>query len=486
MYAIGVDIGTGSVKAIAATSSGSILACIQIGLQRYSPQPHWVEQDADEVKNATIQALQQLLIKTAERGAPACISFSAAMHSMLAINTEGQPITKAMLWTDARSIAQSSYLSTSDVAHRLQVETGVPTHPMLPLCKVMWLREHQPDIFKQAYKFISLKEYIFHAFTQEYVVDYSIACASGFFDAQLLQWHQTALSFAGISTHQLSIPVPCNYTGTFSAEIDLDLPASMPFVIGSSDGVLATIGSGATQKGTLSLTIGTSGAVRLLSPNPWLQLFPKLFSYVVSPTQYLVGGAINNGGMAADWFAGWFGDTANAHAIMHDALLLDVTCSRPVCLPYFAGERAPVWDAFAQGVFVGVQMQHTPSHMMRAIVEGICFSLFQCAEPLIKLHEVHTIIASGGFIQNEQWVQLLADIFNTKVLVKDDADASALGAVIMGFEAVDISYSAEDGVIKTYEPNIAVQKIYQQRFGIFKELYAMHQHHFSILKNTPA
>src|SRR5690606_36490240 len=180
------------------------------------------------------------------------IGFSSAMHGLIAMDAHDQPLTNCIIWADTRSAPYAKALNGTPEGLDIYMKTGTPVHAMSPLCKLGWLRTEEPVIFKAARKFISIKEYVFYRLFGRYVVDESIASATGLFDIHAFQWYGPALTLAGISSAQLSEPVPITYTltGLDEAMVNaMGIPADTPFVVGGSDGCLANLGAGAVNPG---------------------------------------------------------------------------------------------------------------------------------------------------------------------------------------------------------------------------------------------
>ena len=303
-HIIGIDIGTTHVKAVVATTTGHVVYEIKEDYPTSNPFPGHQEQNADDIFQAVMKVLKQAVDAIADRESISCISFSAAMHSLMAVNKDGLPLTQLIIWADTRSNKYAQEIRNTRQGEIIYRHTGTPIHPMSPLCKIAWIRNEMPAVFDATHKFISAKEYIFHQLFNEFVIDHSIASATGLFDIHQLLWCEESLKFAGISTGQLSTPVSSTKTFTKLKEeyqLQLGLPNNVPFLIGAGDGCLANIGAGAVLPGELALTIGTSGAVRKIGDHPVEDQKQRLFNYRLDEKTYLSGGAINNGGIILKW-----------------------------------------------------------------------------------------------------------------------------------------------------------------------------------------
>ena len=493
---MGIDIGTSGTKAIAFTASGDILFSAYEAYDAISWHPDQNELDPALLLTAVIRVIKAVSGHTDARDLLG-ISFSCALHSLICVNEKGIPLTNALTWADARSKDYAAKLKLTPKGKEIYKRTGTPIHPMSPLCKIMWFRDKQPEIFANTYKFISIKEYVWFSFFGKYEVDYSIASGTGLLDIEKLQWYDGSLLEAGITVDRLSIPVSPTFIERAlhkSIQKKTGLPDGVPFIIGGNDGCLANLGCNAVNPGDLALTIGTSGAVRMVAPAPTYDEKERIFNYILTESQYVSGGAINNGGVAVKWyvenFMGKKGESSRDFAaILAEADKVVPGSEGLIFLPYLLGERAPVWDADAKGVFFGIYSGHTMQHFLRSLIEGISFSLYQiglCLEEMVG--PIERIYASGGFIQSESWLQMLADIFNRKVYVTNSADASAIGAAILGLYAIGELSSLPDAakminVRQTYSPVEAHHKIYMKNYSVFAVLYDKLKHEFTELSN---
>jgi gluconokinase len=479
-YIIGVDIGTGSTKVIAADAAGSVYANYQQSYVNFQPQPLHSEQDPIILLQAVKTGIASVVAQMGS--APLAITFSAAMHGLIAMDAKGKLLTPLITWADNRSGEIAAALKDTPAGDVLYHQTGTPIHAMSPLCKIIWLREQQPETFIQTAKFIGIKSYIFFHLLQRYVTDHSMASATGLMDIHTLTWSKEALQIAGIRLEQLPELVSTRQvlTGLVPALAqEMGIPADTPLIAGGSDGCLAQLGSAAMDAGHATLTIGTSGAVRMAVDQPVTDQQKRLFTYVLTENQFITGGATNNGGAVIQWFVVHFlqQPASAVAACIAQALALPPGGDGLLCLPYLFGERAPVWDSGAQGMFTGIQPGHTAMHFLRAILEGVCFNLLSIAEALeTTVRPIHTVAVSGGFTASPGWIQLLADIFQRRVTLQQESDASAMGAVILALQALEIPYhTAAQDVQAVYIPDEKVGIIYQENYVRFKTLYARYK-----------
>ena len=434
---IGVDLGTTTLKAVAlADSDGRELARAQAPIALRTDATGAAEQDPVAVYDAATDVLAQVARALRASGQHvARIGLSAAMHSILAVGSDDRPLTPALTWIDNRARAQAAALWASPEGRALYARTGTPIHAMTPLLKLMWFRQHRPELLG-ARRFVSLKEWVWHGWFGDWRVDASIANASGLYNLYQGDWDSGALALAGIRRDQLSPIAETLYKGRGLREprlLDAGLD-SVPVCIGASDGVLANLGVGATGSATLVLTVGTSLAARFGSPVPATDPETRSFCYVLGPGRFIVGGPSNSGGILLDWlYHKLLMGPAGTDETLGDLVdAADVETGALACLPYVAGERAPLWDVDARAAFVGLDLNHTRAHLMRAAIEGILFNARWIVSGLFERIGRPREIVAAGHLFNSAWVrQAAADIFGLRLRHFPERDASVTGAVLL-------------------------------------------------------
>jgi gluconokinase len=207
---------------------GQLLQQSQLGYPTIQNAEGQSEQEPELIFNKVLELLEKTISHNKGEHELTAIAFSSAMHSIMLVDKSGIPLTNAITWADTRSESSAKQLIDDDQQKILYPTTGVPIHPMLPLCKIIWMRKTMPTIFSLAKKFVSIKEYIFFRLFGNYIVDYSIASASGLFDITRLIWDETAMSLAGIDASRLSVPVPINHAEIGLKEEYKNRPGSRP------------------------------------------------------------------------------------------------------------------------------------------------------------------------------------------------------------------------------------------------------------------
>jgi len=479
-YILGIDIGTGSTKAVAVGLDKVAFDSSQYFYPLTAEQTGYSEQDPELIWKAFQQSIEEIVLKIGDD--PLAISLSSAMHSLIAVDQAGQALAPMMTWADSRSADVATRLLESDKGMELYEITGTPVHSMSPLCKLIWIRENKPELFKNTFKFISIKEYIWFKLFGAFEIDHSIASCTGLMEVNQRSWSKIALATAGITESQLSELVTTSYVRKdFVPSSSLPfLAEGTPFVIGASDGCLANLGTGAVKPGIAALTIGTSGALRVAGHQQVSNKKAMTFSYLLDEETFINGGPVNNGGIALKWHLKNLFDKEELSGQDYTKALEKIEAIKPgaeglIFLPYLQGERAPIWDSKSCGTFFGINLDHHQPHFTRAVIEGICYALNDVLQSLISSGQhIEQLNVSGGFVSSAIWLQIMADITGKKLVLVTTEDASAVGAAYLAIKAMGIS---KDDVIAEQEaptvilPNEANHQVYQGYFKIYQNLY---------------
>jgi gluconokinase len=505
-YIIGVDIGTTSTKSVLFTETGKVVGKALIGYPLYTPNVATAEQDPEEILAAVIKTVRRIIDTYALVPSQIlALSFSAAMHSLILVDAADQPLTRSITWADNRSATWEKHIERNLNGHAIYRRTGTPIHPMSPLVKLTWLRHERPDLMQRAARFISIKEYVFYQLLGRYVVDHSIATAMGLLNLEHLTWDEEALKVAGVKTTSLSELVP---TTTVFRGLKPEMAAAMglsvetPLVIGASDGVLSNLGVGAIAPGLVAVTVGTSGAVRAVVDRPMTDPQERLFCYPLTEQHWVIGGAVNNGGIALRWVRDQLADAevATAKRLGKDVYTLLTLMAEAVppgsegllFHPYLMGERSPLWDACARASFFGLNLKHTKSHLVRAVLEGIVYNLYLVLSALEDFAgPAQRIQATGGFAESALWRQMMADIFNREVTIPEHYESSCLGATVLALYALGhiASLDAVTSMIgETYHhrPSSNSVAIYQKILPLFEHLVGVFEQEYEAIATLQA
>jgi len=410
---IGIDLGTTGTKCVIwSCEEKRVIGESSRTYPLLKPHPGWAEQNPDELFEAFVHCLRSAIRQAAvQPGRIVGIGISTAMHSLIAVDEAGKPLTNCITWADGRSGEQAERIRGVWNGLTIYRRTGTPIHPMSPLVKLLWLKERQPDTYEAAAKFVSIKEYVLYHLYGEWVVDHSIASATGLFNLEKMDWDDEVLELLNLPAHKLSRPVPVTYTltglnGAMAERLGI-LPDTR-MVVGSSDGVLANLGVGAVAPGDIAVSVGTSGAIRTMSERPVTDEFGRTFCYALDGKRYAVGGATNNAGIVLQWLIEEMSrGQVTLEQVLEEAGEVGPGADGLLFLPYLNGERAPHWNADARAVFFGLSIRHQQAHVQSRAGRHCLRAVFGsqrardaargCSDPCVRrAGQVRTVAADAG------------------------------------------------------------------------------------------
>jgi len=397
---LGVDVGTTATKVQALDAAGRVHAEASRPHALEVRAPGRAEQDPRAVAAATRAAIAETV--AVSRPPVAGLALSGAMHSLIGVGRGGEALTPSVTWADTRATPQADRLRASPDGPALHARTGTPVHPMSPLVKLRWFAEAQPGLFRRVRTWAGIKEWIVHDLTGAWATDHSIASGTGLMALASRDWDPGALAYAGIDASALPALVPTDAALPLAARAAdaLGLPAGLPVVVGAGDGPLANVGAGAVRPGVAACSAGTSGALRVVVERPSVDPGRSVFCYALTPGRWVVGGAINNGGVVLDWAADAL--TPDLGPEPHEALLAlaaraPAGCDGLLMLPALLSERAPAWSAVPRGAYVGLTRAHRREHLVRAALEGVAQQLaLVLASVEAAGGEVRAVHGTGG------------------------------------------------------------------------------------------
>lgn len=495
---IGIDVGTTGVRAIAYTAKGINVCSSEAFYPLLTPHPDWAEENPLQIYEAIEEVVRKTAVQLRYKNKQlAGLALSTVMHSFAGLNEQKEPLMDMQTWADSRSAGIVREMKQDpQQCQSFYERTGCPIHACYPLAKIIWLRRNQPKLFKQMTYVGSLKDYIFYNLTDEWVIDKSAASTSGMYNEHTLEWDDDILEYAGISKQYMPPVVSTTYSHSITdkAAESMGLPKGLPVVIGATDGVLVNVGIGAVRPGQLSGTIGTSGALRMLTAKPKTDPAMRTWCYNLTDDMWVAGGAINNGGMILRWvrdkICHYGGNALETLDIdPYDLMTMkaehvDAGSDGLICLPYFTGERAPYWNSELRGMFFGFSLNHSRSHMIRAVMEGICYSLNSVMLALKEFGDIKDIRVSGSFTKSNLWLQILADVLNQEITLPDNSEGAAFGAAVLGFISSGRLTSIADTADlvhpkKVYVPDPNNAAVYARLYNIFIRLYDHLQQEFA-------
>ncbi|MBE7173041.1 MAG: gluconokinase [Williamsia sp.] len=497
---ITIEIGTGAIRVVAFDLSGALLGSSAGSYPTFHERPDFSEQDPEQIFITMLYILKNFLNEKihSKRIKVVSICFNSAMHSVLPIDKKGIPIGNAIAWSDNRAKREAAYLKSSGLGESLYKATGTPIHPMSPLNKITWLKNNDKDRFAASKKFLSIKTYIIQQLTGEYIIDHSIASATGLLNIHTVQWEEEALNHAGIVRGQLPELVPVFYTPKGlkkEYQTSLGLHDKVKIIAGSSDGCMATLGAGVWGNGKATVTLEESGAVRIVGKEVLQDKKQRLFNYLLTEGNYVSGGPTNNAGSVFEWYAKQFGDFKRVfdlegcmENLIKDAGNVPAGSQGLIFLPYLQGERAPIWNADARGVYFGLNIKHGQHHFTRATIEGIIYAFYSIGKTVQEHRNFTSLSANGTFASYPFWTQLMADVFNMTVHIKQNAgpDSVACGGFLVSVTELgmykDLEHAAQKvKLVDMFLPRKQDHAVYMKHYPIFERLSAKLSEEFALI-----
>ncbi|HTE31494.1 MAG TPA: gluconokinase [Chryseolinea sp.] len=495
-----IELGTNAVRVIAFDLRGAVLGTTKGTYPTFHSEADYSEQDPEQIFITMLYVLKNFLTEKIHPSGHTVISicFSASMHSLLMVDKSGTPLGNAITWADNRAREEAQDLKVLSLGRELYESTGTPIHPMSPLVKIAWLAKHERERFNRTHKFLSIKSYVLQQLTSDYVLDYSLASATGLFNIHTHRWEQAALDYAGIVSDKLpELVTVFNSPGKLRHEFktSLGLDDSVKIIVGSSDGCMATLGGGVWDEGKAIITIEDSGAVRTVGREVVHDSNQRVFNYLLTDNCYVSGGPTNNGGIIFEWYAKQFGDFNGPFDIEHtmqrlinEAAEVSIGADGLIFLPYLLGERAPIWNANARGTFFGINIKHEKKHFVRAVVEGIVYEMYSIGKMLQEYRTINSLTVNGSFASVPLCAKIIANIFRLPVSIGRNPDSIAQGAFLLAATEQGIYKSLDEAarsvvLATTYQPNGEDNKSYQKYFSVFEKLSTKLHSEFEELAN---
>ncbi|MHA6250763.1 gluconokinase [Oceanobacillus sp. CAU 1775] len=483
--AIGLDIGTTSVKAIAFDYSGKPLFEEESLIKTYYPEHGYAEQNPEEIEISARGVMRQLIASIDDSKYELVVTgLGSAMHSLICVDAKGKALSNMLIWSDGRAGKQASELLRTN-GKEIYLRTGTPIHAMSPFTKLIWMSENQFPAYKNATYFMTMKEYLIYHWFNQRIVDYGLASSTGMFDVKNRVWDQEALDIAGIKEEQLSeIVEPTKQLAGLQSDIakEFGLTKALPFIIGSADGQLANLGSGATSIGEVNISVGTSGAIRQFVKGTPINTKMETFTYAFTKDTSIIGGPTNNGGIVLQWLKELLDFKGSYTELIAEARDVAIGAEGILFLPYINGERAPLWDQKAKGNFYGLSVAHSKKHIIRALLEGIAFNIYEISQSLETLAGKPTkVTINGGLSRSTLWTQILADVLGEDLYLSETHHNAAWGAAWTGLLAINEvpSMSAIKENLpqeKKVTANLTAHTEYMQIYKKYKKLYISLQH----------
>ncbi len=492
-YYLGLDLGTSGVKVLLITEAGQAVASDTQEYPLYTPQPQWAEQDPEDWWQGTVKATQNVLAKAGVRGEEiAGIGLSGQMHGSVFLDKDNNVLRRALLWCDQRTQAECDWITAQVGQEHLVEYISNPVLTGFTAPKIVWLRNHERELYDRVAKVLLPKDYIRFKLTGVHSTEVSDASGTALLDVKNRRWSREVLAAAEIPySFMPECAESVEITGHVHAEAAalIGLAAGTPVAGGGGDNAAGAVGSGVVETGLVSSTIGTSGVVFAYSDTPATD--PKLrvhtFCHAVPGKWHTMGVSLSAGG-SLRWLADTFfqpeGVVSRTTGGDRYALMADGAAQVPagseglVFLPYLTGERTPYPDADARGVFFGMTLRHQRQHFTRAVMEGVAFALNDSFQIFGELGiPVTQVRAGGGGAKSAIWRQIQADVTGQAHVTLAVDEGPALGAALIvavgtgAYASVADACAATVQTVAVTEPIAAAHAKYAEYYAVYQALY---------------
>lgn len=485
---IGVDFGGSSSKATLLDESGAVVATATREYPSYYPQPGWVEQDPDDYYRAFLGNVRELMEDHGVRGDEiAAIALDAATHMAVLLDEDGKPVRNMIHWSDRRSGSQAEELKR-EAGELIRQHCCNTLGAAWTLPQLIWLREHEPEALRRTKRICFAKDYVRSRITGDFCTDHIEAMGALLADDRTEQWQADLCALAGLRVEQLpEIRRPQELAGTVNAETAAacGLTAGTPVLVGTTDTVLEVYASGVIAENSATVKLATAGRICPITrgPIPSHQFFN--YKHLV-PGLWYPGTGTRSCAASYTWYRNVFGDGEqlrakelgkSAYQMLNDAAeQVDCGCGGLFFHPYLLGEMTPYYDDRLRASFTGVAMHHTKGHFSRAVMEGVAYSMKDCALEIEKagvpLGDCRLI---GGGAKGRLWRQIMADVLN-RPLIYTESNDSSLGAAMLAGTVMGLFSDYEDSIAKCVRITEVVQPdpehipVYEKGFRIYRAM----------------
>ncbi len=485
MYLLGIDIGTTSIKVGLINEKGEI---VSLSTQEYSLKTfsdNRVESHVDTYWNSCKAGIRDVLRKSSiSSSLILAIGLSSQGETLVCLDKEDKALRNAIVWLDSRAVEESEIIGREIPTETWYRTTGLPeVSPMWPICKILWLKRNEPDIFDKTSKFLVLKDYLIWKLTGEFVTDPSVSSSTGYLNIVKKDWWDDTLNILGIGRERLpSIIESYIPVGKINSEAskELGLPSGIPVINGGMDQMVGALGAGNIKPGIITETTGTALAVIATTDEPIFDPQRRVpCSPHCLPDRYVLMPYTETAGILLRWFRDNF---PSINGIDDYDRMLSLASQIPpgsdglIAIPYFKGSFCPNFNPNARGAFVGITLNHSRAHFIRAIVEAISFMLKENIALLGSLSiPVKKVRSLGGASKSDIWLQIKADVLNLPVEVPLYSEASVLGAgILAGIGYGIFSEDIIDDLIKIrkiFNPNPETSRVYEELYQSYISVY---------------
>ena len=494
-YLLGVDVGTTSIKVVVIDENAKALGISSSSYRLITPDQNSVQIDMEDMWNAYLKCIRLLQEgKKLDLSKVAGISISSLCPGLVAMGENGEVLVDAIIYSDRRSTEEAEMILDAVGKDRLfEITANTAMAGAMSGTSMLWIKRHLPEKYEKTKYFGHLNTFMAHRMCGNFAIDYSNASYTNLFEtAGGFRWSEELCEKIGIDIEKLPpLHKSTDVVGGLINEelIALGIPKGTPIVIGGGDTACATLAAGVTKAGDVCESVGTTNVLTICVDQP---KFDRGFinrCHVVDGT-WIYQGALSTTGAAYQWFRDNFcqdliekasGSSKNAFAYMNEeADEAEPGCGGLVFLPYMLGERSPIWDPYARGVFFGLSLQTKRKDMNRAVMEGCGYGLRQLSEIAERVtgNKMTEFVSIGGGAKSETWAQIKADITGKDIIILDLNDMAPVGAALLAgvgagvFKDVyEASEKVDKHVYKVVKSSDEHKDVYEKRYQVYTQLY---------------
>jgi xylulokinase len=484
MFWLGIDIGTGGSRALLIDDKGQVKAAFTAPHEdMVMMQPMWAEQRPENWWDAAQQAVRGVLAEAGVRGSDVrAIGLSGQMHGLTLLDDSDRFVRPALIWCDQRSQTQVDFINRTLTRERVLEYTANPVVTGFTLPKLLWVRDNEPNHFARVRKVLLPKDYVRFCLTGEYATEVSDASGTSLFDVVNRRWSYDLCDALGLDRSLLpAVFESPEVTGRLRPDVAerLGLAPSTPVIGGGGDQASSAVGNGIVEPGIVSCTLGTSGVVFAHMEQPHYDPQGRVHTFCHAvPQKWHVMGVTQGAGLSLQWFRNQFAGGTPYDDLTRAASTAPVGSEGLFWLPYLMGERTPHLDASVRAGWFGLTAKHTYAHMLRSLIEGVCFSQKDGLDIIEGMGvPVSSVRISGGGARSVFWRQLLADILNKRVVTLNTQEGSAYGAALLaavgggGFASVEEACRTAIREVEAVEPRPAEAAAYAAAHRVYQSLY---------------
>ncbi|MBP3627732.1 MAG: xylulokinase [Clostridia bacterium] len=493
-YVIGIDLGTSGTKTVLFDEKGKVIASSTVEYPMYQPQNGWAEQNPEDWWNAAVKTTKSVITESGISNDDIVgVGISGQMHGLVMLDSNNNVIRNSIIWCDQRTAAECEDIENAVGKKRLIEITANPALTGFTASKILWVRKNEPENYAKCAHIMLPKDYVGFMLTGNYATDVSDASGMQLLDIKNRCWSDEVLEKLDIDKKMLGTvyesPEVAGCITEKSAELT-GLKEGTIVVAGAGDNAAAAVGTGTVNDGDAFTTIGTSGVVYAHTKEMSVDMSGRVHTFCCAvPNEWHVMGVTQGAGLSLKWFKEEFcqdiidktkANGGNPYALMDDeAQKSGIGARRLLFLPYLMGERTPHLDPNARGAFIGLSAIHNRYDMIRAVMEGVSYSLKDCLSVLSEMGvKPKKMLACGGGAKSDLWRGMLADIYGMSISTIESSEGPALGVAILALVGAGVYSDVKTAcaeIVKlkaTKEYNTENNEKYSFVYNIYKTLYS--------------